>query len=86
MKKYKFKTKPFKHQSKALDESWSARYYALFMEMGTGKSKVAIDTMGILYTDGRINAALIISPKKLPVVDLLCFIISTFLSDSYVFP
>ena len=63
MKKYKFKTKPFKHQSKALRDSWDAKYYALFMEMGTGKSKVAIDTMGILYTEGKINAALIISPK-----------------------
>jgi SNF2 family DNA or RNA helicase len=63
MKKYKFKTKPFKHQSKALNESWSAKYYALFMEMGTGKSKVAIDTMGALFTEGEIDAALIISPK-----------------------
>jgi len=63
MKKYKFKTKPFKHQSKALRDSWDAKYYALFMEMGTGKSKVAIDTMGALYTEGKIKAALIISPK-----------------------
>ena len=63
MKKYKFKTKPFKHQSKAFNESWSAKYYALFMEMGTGKSKVAIDTMGALFTEGEIDAALIISPK-----------------------
>ena len=63
MKKYKFKTKPFKHQSKALRDSWDAKYYALFMEMGTGKSKVAIDTMGALYSERKINAALIISPK-----------------------
>jgi SNF2 family DNA or RNA helicase len=63
MKKYKFKTKPFDHQMKALRDSWHKEYYALFMEMGTGKSKVAIDTMGALYTEGKINAALIISPK-----------------------
>jgi SNF2 family DNA or RNA helicase len=63
MKKYKFKTKPFKHQEQALNESWSAKYYALFMEMGTGKSKVALDTMGMLYCDAQIEAALIISPK-----------------------
>ena len=37
MKKYKFKTKPFDHQMKALRDSWDAKYYALFMEMGTGK-------------------------------------------------
>ena len=33
------------------------------MEMGTGKSKVAIDTMGMLYEAGKIRAALIIAPK-----------------------
>ena len=63
MKKYKFKTKPFDHQMKAFRDSWDAKYYALFMEMGTGKSKVAIDTMGALYTECKLNAALIISPK-----------------------
>ena len=63
MKKYKFKTKPFDHQMTAFRDSWDAKYYALFMEMGTGKSKVAIDTMGALYTECKLNAALIISPK-----------------------
>ena len=48
MKKYNFKTKPFDHQRKALDLSWNKNNYALFMEMGTGKTKVAIDNMGIL--------------------------------------
>ena len=32
-------------------------------EMGTGKSKVAIDTMGALYEAGKIQAALIVAPK-----------------------
>jgi hypothetical protein len=49
MRDYKFKTKPFDHQQKAWEDSWAADYYALFMEMGTGKSKVAIDTIGALY-------------------------------------
>ncbi len=30
---------------------------------GTGKSKVAIDTMGALYEEGKIKAALIVAPK-----------------------
>jgi len=60
---YEFKTKPYQHQLTALKDSWSAEYYALFMEMGTGKSKVAIDTMGMLYEKGHIDAALIIAPK-----------------------
>ena len=48
MKKYKFKTKPFDHQLIALDKSWDKKVYALFMEMGTGKTKVIIDNIGIL--------------------------------------
>ena len=49
MREYKFKTEPFDHQRKVLEDSWSEEFYALFMEMGTGKSKVAIDTIGMLY-------------------------------------
>ena len=60
---YEFKTKPYEHQLDALRDSWAAEYYALFMEMGTGKSKVTIDTMGMLYEKGHIDAALIIAPK-----------------------
>ena len=33
------------------------------MEMGTGKSKVLIDTIGILYGKGAINAVVIVAPK-----------------------
>ena len=60
---YQFKTEPFDHQRKALEGSWSAKFHAYFMEMGTGKSKVAIDNMGILYDKGEINAVLIVAPK-----------------------
>ena len=63
MTEYKFKTKPYDHQMKAWEDSWAADYYALFMEMGTGKSKVAIDTIRALYKDKSINAALILAPK-----------------------
>jgi SNF2 family DNA or RNA helicase len=60
---YKFKTKPFAHQLKALEMSWDKKVFAYFMEMGTGKSKVLIDNMSILYDKGYINGALIIAPK-----------------------
>ncbi len=63
MREYKFKTEPFDHQRRALQDSWAADYYALFMEMGTGKSKVAIDTMGVLYKAKKVGAALILAPK-----------------------
>jgi|TARA_R100000656_G_scaffold3272_5_gene4992 SNF2 family DNA or RNA helicase len=60
---YKFKTKPYAHQLTALDKSWQKDEYGYFMEMGTGKSKVLIDNMALLYDKGQINAALIIAPK-----------------------
>ncbi len=60
---YKFKTVPYEHQHKALKESWNKRSYAYFMEMGTGKSKVLIDNIAILYDRGAINTAVIIAPK-----------------------
>ena len=60
---YKYKTKPFEHQQKALDMSWNKENFAYFMEMGTGKSKVLIDNMAMLYAQGKIDGALIIAPK-----------------------
>ena len=61
--KYKFKTPPYKHQLKALEMSWNRETFAYFMEMGTGKTKVLIDNMAMLYDKGKINGALIIAPK-----------------------
>ena len=60
---YKFKTKPYAHQLKALEMSWNKEVFAYFMEMGTGKSKVLIDNISMLYDRGKINGALIIAPK-----------------------
>mgnify|MGYP003108987394 FL=1 len=61
--KYKFKTKPYEHQLTALTKSWNKKEYAYFMEMGTGKSKVLIDNISVLYDKGGINSAIIIAPK-----------------------
>ncbi len=60
---YKFKTKPYGHQITALEKSWHKDEYAYFMEMGTGKSKVLVDNIAMLYDKGSINGALIIAPK-----------------------
>ncbi len=60
---YKFKSKPFAHQLKALEMSCDKKVFAYFMEMGTGKSKVLIDNIAILYNKGHINGALIVAPK-----------------------
>lgn len=58
-----YKTKPFDHQFKAFDMSRDMRDYGLLMEMGTGKSKVFIDTAVYLYTTGQIDAVLLLAPK-----------------------
>ena len=43
--------------------SWNKEVFAYFMEMGTGKSKVLIDNISMLYDKGKINGALILAPK-----------------------
>jgi SNF2 family DNA or RNA helicase len=60
---YKFKTKPYAHQLTALEKSWNKETYAYFMEMGTGKTKVLIDNLAMLYDKGKVDGALIIAPK-----------------------
>jgi len=61
--KYNYKLKPFEHQRKALEEGWHRQEFGLFMEMGTGKSKVLIDNLGLLFLNGQINFALVLAPK-----------------------
>lgn len=60
---YKFKMPPFQHQKDALEYGWARPEFGLFMEMGTGKSKVLIDNIGMLYQAGEIDFALVIAPK-----------------------
>ena len=60
---YKFKTPPYAHQLKALEMSWNKEVFAYFMEMGTGKSKVLLDNVAMLFDKGKINSVLIVAPK-----------------------
>jgi SNF2 family DNA or RNA helicase len=60
---YEFKTQPYTHQQTAWEDSWAKPYYFLAMEMGTGKSKVAIDSIGALYEQGELDTVLIVAPK-----------------------
>ena len=60
---YRFKTKPYGHQLDALEASHNEKNYALFCEMGTGKSKILLDNIAMLYDKGKINGALIVAPK-----------------------
>lgn len=60
---FPFKTKPFDHQLKAWNESKDRIEYALFMDMGTGKSKVAVDTVAYLYLKGEIDTFVVLGNK-----------------------
>ena len=60
---FKFKTEPYKHQLKALEVSYNKKSFALLMDMGTGKSKVLIDTIAHLDGIDEINSVLILAPK-----------------------
>ena len=60
---YNFKYKPYEHQLEALEKAGQDPYFAFFMDMGTGKSKVLIDNMAILYDSGLVTGALIVAPK-----------------------
>ncbi|CAB4165106.1 HELICc domain containing protein [uncultured Caudovirales phage] len=60
---YKPKTEPFAHQWKALEASVKKVSFALFMEQGTGKTKVVLDTASYLYQKGLIDGLLVLAPN-----------------------
>ena len=60
---YKFKTEPYEHQKDALKKCWNKESFAIFAEMGTGKTKIALDNACILYNKGKIDRLLVVAPK-----------------------
>lgn len=60
---YEPKTRPYPHQSAALEKARTKSAFALFMEQGTGKTKVAIDRAGELYCEGKITGVLVCAKK-----------------------
>jgi SNF2 family DNA or RNA helicase len=54
---------PYKHQNDCFLETRDLPYYALFWEMGTGKTKPLIDTIAWLFLNRQIDGVLIISDK-----------------------
>ena len=61
---FNFKTEPYEHQKTCLSKAWDKTTYAFFMEMGTGKTKVAIDNIGLLRVNKNITGVLILAPKS----------------------
>jgi len=61
--KYTYKTTPFAHQKKALKKLYDLQGTgALLMEMGTGKTKVAVDWAGIGFFNDNVRRVLVIAP------------------------
>lgn len=58
---YRFKTTPRQYQRTGLDMAWDKRSYALYMDMGTGKTKTAIDLYSAYFLEGRIDRLLILT-------------------------
>ena len=63
MRDYKFKTEPYEHQQEAFVASAEKEVYALLMDMGTGKTKVCLDSIGHLFEKKEIDFSLIVAPK-----------------------
>ena len=60
---YPFKMKPRSYQLQAWLASRDKEAFALLMEMGTGKTKVAIDTTAWLYDRGAVDSMIVFAPK-----------------------
>ncbi len=60
---YKFKTKPYEHQANALKKIFRSELgHALFMDPGTGKTKIAIDSVASFHQDKKVKKVLILCP------------------------
>ena len=60
---FPYKTQPYDHQRRAFHISRDKKSYALFMEQGTGKTKVIIDTAAYLHSNGQLDTLIIIGPN-----------------------
>ena len=58
------KTASFEHQAEIYAKHALDQYYALFWEMGLGKTKTIIDTASRLHHTGRIQAMIILAPNS----------------------
>ena len=60
---YPFKTTPLAHQLATWEKTNRLKFYGLLLEMGTGKTKITIDTMAFMYDQGWLNGLLILGNK-----------------------
>lgn len=58
-----YKTKPFAHQARVVERFKDADYFALFWEMGTGKTKTVIDVAAHKFSVGQCARNIIVAPN-----------------------
>lgn len=61
---YAYKFKPFNHQLEGSNFLKDNKYFALFDEMGTGKSKTVVDAMSQMYYSGFLQAVILVCPNQ----------------------
>jgi SNF2 family DNA or RNA helicase len=62
-KKYNFFSAPYAHQLEAFTASADVQSFALLLDMGTGKTKVTLDTVGYLFEKDAVELVLVVAPK-----------------------
>ena len=60
---YEFKMPPLLHQQKGFYLYKDRKYFAFFMEMQTGKTKLTLDHAGYLFERGEIDALVVVAPS-----------------------
>lgn len=63
MQEYEFKTEPFDHQLKIFQETKDFSRFALFWEMGCGKTKPVIDTFAYQVQKGGARTLVVLAPN-----------------------
>lgn len=63
--KYVPKTAFYKHQEEYFNKHKDKAYWALFMEMGAGKTKCIVDNAAYLYEQDEIDLLVIVAPNSL---------------------
>jgi SNF2 family DNA or RNA helicase len=65
---HEYKCPPMDHQVNALRRAWKLGYFALFHEMGTGKTFTAINLAAARYNKNQIEGLVVICPTAIKLV------------------
>ena len=58
---YKYKREPMDHQRRAFALTRDHKYFGLFCEQGTGKTKIILDNAAYLYSRGEIDTLIVVA-------------------------